>query len=165
MIYRYQSANSGCGYDISISRILWYRMIWDIISRYITIYYAISHRVASKHQTNTTELQRKPTTSVRSTICFGFSSLPSSRFVFRLAFFCCPSVVHQLEDTSSIIGLPVPPAHINLVPLELGLLPERMHLFHSKNCYFSYCFFRSLSFFFVDTWHSLVFTRYLVHRC
>ena len=50
-ISRYQSSKFGIyGYDILIYRILLYHMIWDMISRYIAIYHAVSHRITPKQQ-------------------------------------------------------------------------------------------------------------------
>ena len=45
--------NSGYGYDISIYRILKYRMIWDMVSRFIAIYHVISRQITRKQQANT----------------------------------------------------------------------------------------------------------------
>ena len=95
--------NSGYGCDISIYRISWYRMMCDMISRSIAIYHATSHRITPKHQAKTTST--KPTTLLRSTICFWLmvcvlflACLPSG-LVWR------PSVVHQL-DTSYLQDWP-----------------------------------------------------------
>ena len=89
--------NSGYGYNISIYRILRYRMIWDIISRYIATYHAISHRITSKHQAYTNSTKTHYFVAVYSCF-FGFVSAlilgcPPS------GLFCRPSVVHQLDNS------------------------------------------------------------------
>ena len=95
-------------------------MTWDIITRYIAIYHAISHRITTKLQAN------EPATSLQSTVYFGALSLSSSLLVFLPShLFCRPSVVHQ----GRIIGLTVPPAKQSsiLAPSRLGLPLERMY--------------------------------------
>ena len=125
-------------------------MIWDMISRYIAIYHAMSHQITSKHQANTNSTKTHHLVAVYSCF-FRLRLCPylglSSVWLF-LSSFCCLSAGH-------IIGLTVPPANSNLVPSGLRLLPERMFvLFHFS--FFFFCFFcLPLSFF-------LLHTRYLV---
>ena len=123
-------------------------MIWDMISRYIAIYHAISHRIASKHQANTNSTKTHHLVVVYSCF-FRLCLCPhlglSSVWPF-LSSFCCPSAGHI------IIGLTVPPANSSLVPSGLGLLPERMFvLFHFS--FYLFIFFHSLSFLLLDTWY------------
>ena len=127
-------------------------MIWDMISRYIVIYQAISHRITSKHQehtnsTKTHHLVAVYSCVVRLCLCphLGLSSVwPFSSTV------CCPSAGH-------IIGLTVP-ANSNLVPSGLGLLPERMMFVLFQLFFFSFFFFFPglYSFLISGTWYSLV---------
>ena len=140
---------SGHGYNVSIYRSFWYRMIWDMISRHIATYHATSHRITSKHQVNTNSTKTHHLVAVYSCF-FSALSLPhlglSSVWHF-LSSFCCPSAGH-------IIGLTIPPPNSNLVPSRLGLLPERM-LF----CFifrFFFLFFLSVSF---PSWYLVPGTR------
>ena len=131
------------GHDVTI-----YRDIPCDITHQITLKHQ-AHQITSKHQAQI-QIQRKPTTSLRSTLVFiGFVSaliLAVSFWPF-LSFFCCPSAGH-------IIGLTVSPANSDLVPSGLGLLPVRMHVLVSFFFFFSsVLFFLSLSFFLVDTWY------------
>ena len=96
---RISPQTSGYGCDISVYRILWYRRIWDMISRSIAIYQWISHRISPKHQAK--QLQREPTVLLRSTACFllavyfPFSPcLPSGHF-------CRPSVICKLDTSQN----------------------------------------------------------------
>ena len=122
-------------------------MKWDIISRYIAIYHAISHRITSKHQVNTTSTKTHQLVAVYS--CFFrlclCPHLGLSSVWHILSSFCCPSAGH-------IIGLTVPPANSNLVPSRLGLLPERMFVFSHFSIFFSLLFFFP-SLFLLDTWY------------
>ena len=73
-------------------------MTWDIITRYIAIYHAISHRITTKLQAN------EPATSLQSTVYFGALSLSSSLLVFLpshlfLSSFCRPSGTHHRTDS------------------------------------------------------------------
>ena len=144
-------------------------MIWDMISRYIAIYHAISHRITSKHQANTNSTKIHHFVVVyfcffRLCLCphIGLSSV----WPF-LSSFCCPSAGHI------IIGLTVPPANSKLVPSGLGLLPERMFaLFHfSISFSFYFLFFpvffasRDTWYLVLGTWYSLVVAMYLIHYC
>ena len=167
------SRNIPTGYDISISVpkirdmdtvcryiVLWHRMIWDMISRYIiAIYHAISHRITSKHKVNA--IQRNPTTSLRSTLVFfGLVSaliLACPRSGIFLPSFCCPSAGH-------IIGLTEPPANSSLFPWRLGLLPERMFVLLHFPIYFVFSFLSSrlFSFLIPGTWYSLVVATYFM---
>ena len=68
----------------------------------ITIYLSphnVRHDTGSPQNTRQTQLQRKPTTLLRLTFCFGSLSLPSSCLVPRLAFFCRLSVAHQMNTS------------------------------------------------------------------
>ena len=155
--------SSGYGYDISISRILWYRMMWDIISRYIAIYIMPYHTGSPRNSRQT--LQQNPATSLRSTVVrFGSFSLSLVALYSVgpfLSSLCCSS-----DSAGHMIGLTVPPANSNLVPSGLGLLPERMFvvvlfLFYLF-CFICFVFFHSLSFLpswylcsFVATWYEV----------
>ena len=129
-------------------------MIWDMISLYIAIYHAISHRITSKHQANTDSTKTHLVNHLAAVYScfFQLCQCPhlglSSVWPF-LSSFCCPSAGH-------IVGLTVPPANNNLVPSGLGLLPERMFAFVSFFISFSFIFFLSLSFFLLDTWNLLL---------
>ena len=82
-----------------------------------------------------TQIQRKRTTSLRSTLVFfRMLSLPSS-WVCSSGLFCRSSAIHQLE-TSYEVGLTIPPANSNLVPSGLGLLLSACML-----VFFSFFFF------------------------
>ena len=81
--YQYQSPKSGHGSDISIYRILRYRMIWDTILWSIAIYQAISHRITPNHQAKTISTRTHHLVAV---YLFSSLSLPSSWLVSRLAF-------------------------------------------------------------------------------
>ena len=139
--------------------------MWDMISRYIAIFHAISHRITSKHQANTNSTKTHHLVAVFS--CFFKLCLcphlgVSSVWPFSSSF-CCPSAAH-------IIGLTVPLANSNLVPSGLGLLPERMFVFVLLSIFFFCC---SLSFpvFFPSwylvpgTWYYVVVARYLINCC
>ena len=113
--------NSGCGYNISIYRILLYRMIWDMISRYTSRYDITPDYLATPGKYIFNE---NPPPRFGLLLFFSALSLPSSLLVLRPALsssFCYPSAGH-------IIGLTVPPAKSNLVPPGLGLLPEHLCL-------------------------------------
>ena len=140
-ISRYQSQKFGIWI-----RILWYRMIWDMISRYIAICRSISHRITSKHEANTNSTRTHHLDAVYS--CFFCFVSASSWLVLRLAFF----VVLLLSISwTHVTGLTVPPANSNLVPSGLGLFPDRMFVL----LHFSFSFsFLSPSFFLLDnTWY------------
>ena len=62
--------------------ITWYGIWYHHLSRYTMRYHTGSPKSPRQEQR-----QRKPTTLLRSTFCFGFLSLPSSCLVSRLAFF------------------------------------------------------------------------------
>ena len=151
--------NSGNGYNISIYRILRYRMIGD--TKYdITIYRDVSCDTTPDHletpgvNTNSTKthyLVAVYSCFFRLCLCphLGLSSV-----WHFLSYFCCPSAGH-------IIGLTVPPANSNLVPSRLGLLPERMFvLFHFSIFFYSFLSFRLFSLI-SGTWYSLVVAKYL----
>ena len=112
-------------------------MIWDMVSRYIAIYHAISHRITSKHQVNTNSTKTHHLVAVYS--CFFRLCLCPHLGWFSvrhfLSSFCCPSAGH-------IIGLTVPPANSNLVPSRLGLLPERMFVLFHFSFLLSFYYFR-----------------------
>ena len=123
-------------------------MIWDMTSRYIAMYHAISHRITSKHQahtnsTKTHHLGALYSCFVRLCLC---PHLRLSSVWPLLSSFCCPSAGH-------ITGLTAPPANTNFVPSGLGLLPERMLVFAPFCFFFSFLFNLSISFFLLDIWY------------
>ena len=155
--------NSGNGYNISIYRILRYRMIGD--TKYdITIYRDVSCDTTPDHletpgvNTNSTKthyLVAVYSCFFRLCLCphLGLSSV-----WHFLSSFCCPSAGH-------IIGLTVPPANSNLVPPRLGLLPGRMFVLFHFRFFFLFISFRLFSFLIPGTWYSLVLivARYLIY--
>ena len=92
-ISRYQSQKSGYGYDISIYRILWYRVIRYMISRHIAIYHADHLETPGKYKFN-----ENPPPRCGLLLFFSALSLPSS-WLCSSGLFCRSSAVHQL-DTS-----------------------------------------------------------------
>ena len=132
-------------------------MIRDMVSRYIAIYHAISHRITSKHQVNTNSTKTHHLVVFYSRF-FRLCLCPhlglSSVWHF-LSSFCCPSA-------GQIIGLTVPPANRNLVPSRLGLLPERMFILFHFPIFFSFLSFCLFSFLIPGTRYSLVVARYLI---
>ena len=153
--------HSGYGYDISIYRISWYRMMRGMISRCIAIYHALSHTQDHLETPGKSKFNENPPPRCGLLLLFSALPLPSSWPVWPfLSSFCCPSAGH-------IIGLTVPPANSDLLPSGLGLLPERMYVFDSFFFFFSFLFFSFFPCLF-DTWYLvllIVVARYLTYYC
>ena len=140
--------------------VTWYGIWYHGISRYIMQYHTGSPR-----NTRQIQIQRKPTTSLRSTLVIfgclcphlGLSSVrPSS------SSFYCPSAGH-------IIWLTVP-ANSNLVSSGPGLLPERV-MFVFVSFFIIFSLFISFPVYF-PSWYpvpgtpcSRIVARYLIYYC
>ena len=158
------SKNSGYGYNISIYRILWHRIIWDTPEYDITKYRDTSCDIkpdTSKHQANANLTKPCHLVAVYSwffRLCLCPHLRLSSVWPFSSCF-CCPSARH-------IIGLTVPLANGNLVNSGLGLPPERMMFVFVS--FFTFLPFFFLFVFLLDTWY-LVLTsldaRYMICYC
>ena len=114
-----------------------------------TIYHDIICDVTteSRQKIRQKQIEREPTTLLRSTICFWLLAFTLFLACPLSGLFCRHFVVHQL-DTSSCYGPTVPPANSDPVPSQLGLLPERMFVFVS------------FIIFHLVTWYSLEGTKY-----
>ena len=176
------SRNKSTGSDISISSVLKVRDM-ETISRY-TVSYGIAwygtwyhdmSRSIIRYRTTPDHLETPGTNKSNFNEKYHLVAVYSSFFRLclcphlarvRLAFFllssCCPSAGH-------IIRLTVSPSNSNLVPLGLGLLPERMRV-----CFVSFFIFfisfLSLPLFF-PSWYLvhgillIVVARYLIYYC
>ena len=158
------SRNSSTRYDISIlvlnirdmdttSRyvvscdITWYG-IWDHdISRYIMRY-----DTGSPRNTTQIQIQRKPTTSLRSTPVFSALSPPLSWLVLRLAFFVV--ILLSISWTHHLVM--DRPYH-----QQTATLSPRNSVSYLSACLFSIHFY----IFLLLSWYSLAVTRYLVYCC
>ena len=105
-----------------------------------TIYHDIICDVTpeSRQKIRQKQIERDPTTLLRSTICFWLLAFTLFLACPLSGLFCRHFVVHQL-DTSSCYGLTVPLANSNPIPSQLGLLPERMFVFDSFINFSSCC--------------------------
>ena len=156
----------GYGYDISIYRILLYRLTPGMMSRNIAICHAISHkhRINSKHQANPNSTKTHHLVAVYSCF-FPLYACPhlglSSVWLF-LSFFCCP------PGHIIIIGPTLSPANSNLVPSGLGLLPKRMYVCFCSIFHYYFSFFPCLFSFLIPgtiIYSGVVVARYPIYYC